>query len=53
MERGYSIKEMHSFDTLTLKRKLINVTYTYSNGEGNGTPLQYSCLENPMDGGAW
>ena len=21
--------------------------------EGNGTPLQYSCLENPMDGGAW
>ena len=23
------------------------------NGEGNGTPLQYSCLENPMDGGAW
>ena len=24
-----------------------------SPGEGNGTPLQYSCLENPMDGGAW
>ena len=23
------------------------------NGEGNGIPLQYSCLENPMDGGAW
>ena len=22
-------------------------------GDGNGTPLQYSCLENPMDGGAW
>ena len=22
------------------------------NGEGDGTPLQYSCLENPMDGGA-
>ena len=22
-------------------------------GEGNGTPLQYSCLENPMDGVAW
>jgi len=22
-------------------------------GEGNGNPLQYSCLENPMDGGAW
>ena len=24
-----------------------------SPGEGNGTPLQYSCLENPMDAGAW
>ena len=28
--------------------------YIYINiGEANGTPLQYSCLENPMDGGAW
>ena len=25
--------------------------HTY--GEGNGNPLQYSCLENPMDRGAW
>ena len=24
-----------------------------SSGEGKGNPLQYSCLENPMDGGAW
>ena len=24
-----------------------------SNREGNGTPLQYACLANPMDGGAW
>ena len=24
-----------------------------SPGEGNGNPLQYSCLESPMDGGAW
>ena len=24
-----------------------------SSGEGNGSPLQYSCLENPMDGRAW
>ena len=31
-------------------------TFTFSLsciGEGNGNPLQYSCLENPMDGGAW
>ena len=31
---------------------LIN-NYTPILGEGNGTPLQYSCLENPMDGGTW
>ena len=24
-----------------------------SPGEGNGNPIQYSCLENPMEGGAW
>ena len=29
------------------------VSYISISGEGNGTPLQYSCLENPMDGGAW
>ena len=28
-------------------------TRDLSSGEGNGKPLQYSCLENPMDGGAW
>ena len=35
---------------------LKNLNYdkvTCYNGEGNGTPLQYSCLENPMDGGTW
>ena len=31
----------------------ISSTVANNNGEGNGTPLQYSCLENPMDGGAW
>ena len=29
------------------------VQHSHLLGEGNGTPLQYSCLENPMDGGAW
>ena len=29
------------------------MVYSCNDGEGNGTPLQYSCLENPMDGGAW
>ena len=27
--------------------------YIYNPGEGIGNPLQYSCLENPMDRGAW
>ena len=33
------------------KDKFCILTHTY--GEGNGTPLQYSCLGNPMDGVAW
>ena len=28
-------------------------SHIWRDGKGNGTPLQYSCLENPMDGGAW
>ena len=35
------------------KQNKIATTSTYFSGEGNGNPLQYSCLENPMDGGAW
>ena len=37
----------HSFPMVIFSR------LSQSNGEGNGTPLQYSCLENPMDGGTW
>ena len=44
--RGLQMKEIgckcHIFFSLSSSR-----------GEGNGNPLQYSCLENPMDGGAW
>ena len=32
--------------------RVVSSTYDIA-GEGNGNPLQYSCLENPMDGGAW
>ena len=32
---------------------LIWILLVTNDREGNGTPLQYSCLENPMDGGAW
>ena len=33
--------------------KKIRDTKGTFHGEGDGTTLQYSCLENPMDGGAW
>ena len=38
-----------------LKFQCTNLIYMYCLifGEGNGNPLQYSCLENPMDRGAW
>ena len=32
---------------------MIEATYHACIGEGNGNPLQYSCLENPRDRGAW
>ena len=38
------LKSLVLQNTLTRKRK---------HGEGNGNPLQYSCLGNPMDRGAW
>ena len=34
-------------------QKTLNSQSSLENGEGNGTPVQYSCLENPIDGGAW
>ena len=41
--KRFPLCEFSLFDTL----------YGYFSGEGTGDPLQYSCLENPMDGGAW
>ena len=38
---------------LTYPEKIQNWNSSWFNGEGNGNPLQYSCLENPMDGGTW
>ena len=52
MEKGIS----RLYGTVIFKEKeLKNQLIAYSNRfrEGNGTPLQYSCLANPMDGGAW
>ena len=36
----------------SISHEVICHEVTCDTGEGNGTPLQYSCLENPMDGGA-
>ena len=36
-----------------IQRELSMVMGNVFIGEGNGNPLQYSCLENPMNGGAW
>ena len=41
---------------MTKKAEIFTMSFlgsSYAAGEGDGTPLQYSCLDNPMDGGAW
>ena len=40
-------------EDITLLTKVHIVKAMVVPGEGDGTPLQYSCLENPMDGGTW
>ena len=48
-------RDLCLFDSLIYSKHLEQyLAYSrYSVGEGNGTPLQYSCLESPMDEGAW
>ena len=53
-----SIQKRKTTEKLGLKIKHIyglffNDSLGINKEQGNGTPLQYSCLENPMDGGAW
>ena len=45
--------QSHHLEYLIHWRSRVFMATSIRNGEGNGTPLQYSCLENPMDGGAW
>ena len=49
-ESQYSVKQGNY--TIVIELKIFRSLYI-KHGEGDGTPLQYSCLENPMDGGAW
>ena len=60
MKQPCCTPSMHIFVnyiSIKLKKEKKNVSFTRIKllcaGEGNGTPLQYSCLENPMDGGDW
>ena len=52
---GKVLKELQltSLAFCTIKYSMTLLFFSLCTGEGNGTPLQYSCLENPMDGGAW
>ena len=43
----------HEIERCLLLRRKVMTNLDNILGEGNGTPLQHSCLENPMDGGAW
>ena len=43
---------MVSCEDLVLKIHILDPN-NHIGGKGNGNPLQYSCVENPMDGGAW
>ena len=47
------IRLNYLLESLVLKKNIICIQVSIDSGEGNGKPLQYSCLENPMDGGAW
>ena len=57
--RNGSLISIAERSTRFIKEIYITTLITFSHaapgnsGEGSGTPLQYSCLENPMDGGAW
>ena len=53
----YDYCKKHSFDRTDFVDKVMSLVFNMLSrlviGEGNGTPLQYSCLKNPMDEGAW
>ena len=44
---------LKNFGCIMLKELIIYLELRKKPGEGNGNPLQHSCLENPMDRGAW
>ena len=67
MQNQFNIQKLNTYDHLKDAKKVLDKNSTsrkkklsfrklfskQTDGEGNGTPLQHSCLENRMDGGAW
>ena len=51
-EEPGGLQSMGSLESGTTERLHFHFSLSYT-GEGNGNPLQCSCLENPRDGGAW
>ena len=47
------VMEVFSLQRVVEMLEEVVVSWQKITGEGNGNPLQYSCLENPMDRGAW
>ena len=52
-ENNWNKTEEQCIQVKSNNRNEINCSVYLVYIKGNGTPLQYSCLENPMDGGAW
>ena len=50
-EKGLDRGQFENYESYTVFQ-VMGLFYT-NWGEGDSTPLQYSCLENPTDGGAW
>ena len=49
----YSPENYGQYPVINHNENEYEKAYIYIIGEGDGTPLQYSCLENPVDGEAW
>ena len=49
----WHINKMEYYSAIKIMKLYHLLQLVIITGEGNGTPLQYSCLANPMDGGAW
>ena len=47
------LKQLNMHATHRMMKGYCLVTNREADGEDNGTPLQYSCLANPMEGGTW